>query len=92
MGEGINQANLKVWFRHFQWLKKASGSFGSLISAISGGPRNGQGMDSTLILRRAYYKKAQAAIKLLRIDFQSAQVGISSPNVLIYTDCGFKDF
>ena len=28
------------------------------------------------MLRRAYYEEAQAAIKLLRIGFQSAQVGI----------------
>ena len=31
------------------------------------------------------------AIKLLRIGFQSAQVGISLPNVLIYINYNFRD-
>ena len=87
MGEGMNQDDLKIWFRRFQWLKEASGSFGSLVSAISGGPRSGRGVDSTLMLRRAHYEEAQAATELLRIGFQSAQVGISSPSVLA---CGSR--
>ena len=73
-------------------VKKASGFFGSLISAILRGPRNRRGMDNTLMLRRAHYKEAQTAIKLLRIGFQSAQVGIFSPSVLIYINYGFRDF
>ena len=58
MGEGMNQDNLKVWFRWYQWLKKVSGFFGLLILVISGGPRSGRGVNNTFIFWRAYYKEA----------------------------------
>ena len=58
MGEGMNQNDLKIWFQRFQWLKEANGSFNSLISAISGGPRSGRGINSTLMLWRTHYKEA----------------------------------